>query len=62
MRFLLVVLGLTLAACGADGEPRAPAPKPEPTTGIRVSGTARVGISVGRGAATPLAPIAVSGF
>ena len=61
MKPILTMLGLalTLAACGADGEPVPPAPKSEPATGtgIRVSGNARVGISVSRGAAGPLAPV-----
>jgi len=39
-----LILAGTLAACGADGEPEPPAPKPE--TGIKVSGTARVGVSI----------------
>lgn len=50
---------LLLAACGADGEPLPPPPKSDPpASGIRMSGTARVGISVSRGGAAPLIPAA----
>ena len=61
MKPILTMLGLalTLAACGADGEPVPPAPKPEPATGLRVSGYARTGISVSRGTTGPLAPVPV---
>jgi len=38
-----VVLGGTLAACGADGPPRAP--EPAPPAGVSVSGEARIGVS-----------------
>ena len=44
-RLFPVALVLLLAACGADGEPEQPAPK-DGGTGVRVSGDARVGISV----------------
>ncbi len=37
---------LTLAACGADGPPRAPEPAAAaPATGVSVSGEARIGVS-----------------
>lgn len=56
MRVLTALgLALVLAACGADGEPQPPAPKPVAGTGLRVSGTARVGVSVSRGDTLPLA-------
>lgn len=49
MKMALIALGLlTLAACGADGPPVAPggAAAPAPTTtGISLSGTAKIGIS-----------------
>jgi hypothetical protein len=44
MRSVIAVLGLTaLAACGADGPPRAPAEKP--AAGLSISGVAEVGIA-----------------
>jgi hypothetical protein len=39
---LCVVLGL--AACGADGEPTAPEPRPTASTGISITGTVEAGI------------------
>lgn len=53
---LAVICLLGLAACGADGPPTAPAPKEAPKSGVSVSGYARVGVSVSRGAETPWAP------
>jgi len=50
-RVLSILVVLSLAACGVDGEPTRPNPKPErPSTGVTVSGTARIGVSVSRGA------------
>ncbi|MYM57236.1 argininosuccinate lyase [Thalassovita mangrovi] len=43
-RALILIALLGLAACGADGEPTAPAPK-APKTGVTVSGEATIGIS-----------------
>ncbi len=48
MRITLAALAL-VAACGADGEPRAPQPAPHSTPaqpGITVSGDARLGVVV----------------
>lgn len=53
--FLLVI---GLAACGADGEPGQPAPE-DGGPGVRVSGDARVGISVSQSGVTPHGQIAV---
>ena len=38
----LVLVALTLAACGVDGEPIRPEPK---ETGVTVSGTAKIGVA-----------------
>ncbi|MFV0512036.1 MAG: hypothetical protein ACK5MY_00125 [Jhaorihella sp.] len=58
----ILALSLALAGCGADGEPQPPAPKQTAAPGLRVSGTARVGISVSRGAALPSAPARPAAF
>ncbi len=50
----LICAGL-LAACGADGAPTAPPPKDTAKSGLSVSGQARVGVSVSRGAGAPWA-------
>ncbi len=48
MRAILLTLTLaTLAACGADGAPEAPASKAETSTGLTVSGCAKIGLSYG---------------
>ncbi|SFU01475.1 hypothetical protein [Sedimentitalea nanhaiensis] len=52
--FCACMLMLPLIGCGVDGEPIPPAPKPEKKSGIRVSGEARAGIAITRGAVTPL--------
>lgn len=44
------LLALQLSGCGVDGEPTPPPPKPKNEPGIRVSGQARVGVSVSRNA------------
>jgi len=45
MRVLSTLLILmTLAACGADGAPTAPSAAP--TTGVTISGDARLGVTV----------------
>lgn len=55
MRPLLTCLAVVaLASCGADGEPIRPDPKPAPKTGISISGTARVGVTVTRSAISPV--------
>lgn len=41
----LILILLTLAACGADGEPLAPASRSEPATGLKISGEAKIGVS-----------------
>lgn len=43
MRALAVLALLTLAACGADGAPTKPAPKP----GVAISGEAEIGVTSG---------------
>ena len=46
MRALLILSLLTLAACGADGEPVPPDPKPSgPGISVGITGTAKMGIS-----------------
>lgn len=40
MRVIVTIALLTLAACGADGEP-----EPRTTTGISISGDARIGVT-----------------
>ena len=37
-----LALGMALAACGADGAPERPDPRPQP--GFSISGTASVGL------------------
>ena len=47
MRFVLLSLSLlALAACGADGAPEPPAAKAAqtPSSGVKISGDARVGV------------------
>ena len=47
MRRVLAVLclGALLSACGVEGDPvRPPAPEGETTTGVTVSGDARIGV------------------
>lgn len=53
--FTVLGLALALAGCGVDGEPIRPEPKQATGSGVRVSGTARVGISVSRSGVNPLA-------
>lgn len=55
----LAVLAL-LGGCGADGEPLPPPPKAPEQTGIRISGQARAGVSVSRGAGGALMPVAIA--
>jgi hypothetical protein len=56
MKLWIAGLGvaMVLSGCGVDGEPTPPPPKPETQpqtgTGVRLSGDARVGISVSRDA------------
>lgn len=50
---ILLGLMLGLGACGADGEPQPPAPKATSASGIRVSGSARVGVSVSQSIVKP---------
>ena len=45
MRILAVLAVLTLAACGADGAPTKPAAKPATTSGVSISGDARMGVT-----------------
>ncbi|MDA0963350.1 MAG: hypothetical protein O2898_10600 [Proteobacteria bacterium] len=52
----MLVIGL--AACGANGEPGQPAPE-DGSTGVRVSGDARVGISVSQSGVTPHGQVAL---
>ena len=47
--FLLIPLLIALAACGADGPPVPPSDTPPPEPGVRVSGTASVGVVGGSG-------------
>ncbi len=42
-----LVLLATLAACGADGLPEAPASKAETTSGVALSGCASIGVVYG---------------
>ncbi len=44
MIMVLAALG-TLSACGVDGSPTHPEPRPEP--GVSISGTVEIGISGG---------------
>lgn len=44
MKALLILPILLLAACGADGPPTAPGSTETETTGLRLSGEARIGI------------------
>ena len=44
IRLSLLVAALTLSACGVDGAPRRPAAKPEPQSGVTISGHATVGV------------------
>lgn len=46
MRYIVVLLTLTLAACGVDGEPETPE-RAQTTPGLSVSGTVSVGIAGG---------------
>lgn len=49
------ILLVTLAACGADGMPEAPAAQSSSQTGLSVSGCVQAGIKVG--APTPQGPV-----
>ncbi len=44
--FAACLLVTTLTGCGVDGEPTPPPPKPTNEPGIRVSGDARVGVTI----------------
>lgn len=46
-RFLILGMIATLAACGVDGAPKPPPPKPAQSTGVSISGDARVGVVYG---------------
>ncbi len=52
------MLVIALAACGANGEPQQPEPQ-DGSTGVRVSGDARVGISVSQSGVRPHGQVAV---
>jgi hypothetical protein len=43
-----ILIMLTVAACGADGEPLAPASGNGSATGLTVSGEAKIGVSTVR--------------
>ena len=59
MRVLFPIgLCLTLAACGANGEPGQPEPQ-DGSPGVRVSGDARVGISVSQSGVRPHGQVAL---
>ena len=53
-----LALILTLAACGADGEPQQPLPE-DGSTGVRITGDARVGMSVSQSGVRPHASVAL---
>ncbi|MBW4961303.1 argininosuccinate lyase [Sulfitobacter sp. CW3] len=46
-RAIAIVMLLTLAACGADGEPKPPHPRQQPSVtepGVSISGSAEFGV------------------
>lgn len=45
MKTTLLAALLALAACGADGPPEKPTKSGTPTTGVQITGEARVGVA-----------------
>ena len=53
-RVFALLSALTLAACGADGLPEAPASKAAATTGVALSGCVKAGVASGPAGGGPV--------